>query len=194
VSASSTILGASAALVFGAGVYLFHEVNAKPAAVDAPAVVAHTPSPPVAPPPVADTPSPPPHHHVEPPPPPADGEAAPHPNKRSLGHLMKGPPEDLSAGSDDPRVPPEMRAHVEQDAIMDQANKAYDTGEMEDAIAIAGKVLAKDPNNIRMQRIMVSAACQMGDSATAQKYYAQLPPADRNQMKVRCARYGMAFE
>jgi len=32
-----------------------------------------------------------------------------------------------------------------------------------------------------------------GDSAVAQAHYARLPPADQEQMKLRCARYGITF-
>jgi hypothetical protein len=40
---------------------------------------------------------------------------------------------------------------------------------------------------------MVSASCIDGDAAAAQFYYARLPVADQDQMRVRCARYGVAF-
>jgi thioredoxin-like negative regulator of GroEL len=79
------------------------------------------------------------------------------------------------------------------DAVMDEANKAYDRGDFEDAKTIAGRLLAKLPTNVRMLRIMVSASCIDGDSAVAQAHYAKLPPADQEQMRVRCARYGIAF-
>ena len=78
-------------------------------------------------------------------------------------------------------------------AIMDQANKAYDRQDFEEARSIAGKLLAKQPNNVRMLRIMVSASCIEGDNAVAQKYYEQLPKGDREQMKSRCDRYGVTF-
>jgi hypothetical protein len=86
------------------------------------------------------------------------------------------------------------RPNPKIDAIMDQANKHYDKGEWEDAKLIAAKVLAKQPNNIRMMRIMVSASCVDGDSGVAQKWYEQLPKADREQMKVRCDKYGVTFK
>jgi hypothetical protein len=79
------------------------------------------------------------------------------------------------------------------DAVMSEANKAYDRGDFDDAKGIALKVLTKDPANIRMRRIVVSSACIDGDSTEAQKHYLQLPPSDREQMKVRCARYGVSF-
>jgi hypothetical protein len=76
---------------------------------------------------------------------------------------------------------------------MDEANKAYDRGDFEDAKQVASRVLAKFPGNVRMLRIMVSASCIDGDVPVAQAHYGRLPPADQEQMKVRCARYGVAF-
>jgi hypothetical protein len=78
-------------------------------------------------------------------------------------------------------------------AIMDQANKAYDHQDYEEAKSIAGKVLAKDPKNTRMLRIMVSSACQEGDQPLAQQWYTQLPKPDRLQLKQRCDRSGITF-
>jgi thioredoxin-like negative regulator of GroEL len=93
-----------------------------------------------------------------------------------------------SAAEPDPAL-----AGPKLDAVMDEANKAYDRGDFEDAKTIAGRLLAKLPTNVRMLRIMVSASCIDGDTAVAQAHYARLPPADQEQMRVRCARYGIAF-
>ena len=79
------------------------------------------------------------------------------------------------------------------DAVMDEANKAYDRGDFEEAKTIAGRVLATFPTNVRMLRIMVSASCIEGDSAVAETHYLKLPPNDQAQMRVRCARYGVMF-
>jgi hypothetical protein len=76
---------------------------------------------------------------------------------------------------------------------MSEANKAYDSSYYDEARAIAGRVLARHPTNVRMLRIMVSASCIDGDGSAAQIYYARLPASDQDQMKVRCARYGIAF-
>jgi len=89
-------------------------------------------------------------------------------------------PEDLAPG---PKL----------DAVMGEANKAYDSSYYDEAKAIAARVLARYPTNVRMLRIMVSASCIDGDGAAAQAYYAKLPPSDQDQMKVRCGRYGIAF-
>jgi predicted Zn-dependent protease len=80
------------------------------------------------------------------------------------------------------------------DAIMGEANRAYDQGEFEEAKQIAQKVLVQTPNNVRMIRIVVSSECIAGDSAEAQKYFAQLPVADRAQMRTRCDRYGVTLK
>ena len=88
----------------------------------------------------------------------------------------------------------EQRANPKLDSMMELANKAYDSQDFDQAIAIAGKVLSKDPANVRMLRIMVSANCIGGDSAVAQQYYSKLPPgADREQMKARCDRYQVSL-
>lgn len=79
------------------------------------------------------------------------------------------------------------------DAVMAEANKAYDRGDLDDAKTIAGRVLARSPTNVRMLRIMVSVSCIEGDNAAAQTHYMNLPPSDREQMQVRCARYGITF-
>jgi hypothetical protein len=96
-----------------------------------------------------------------------------------------------------PRDPPpaarESLSSFQLDSVMDEANKLYDRGDYEDAKQTAGRVLAQDPSNVRMLRIMVSASCIDGDSGAAMSYYARLPPADQEQMRTRCARYGVSF-
>jgi len=77
---------------------------------------------------------------------------------------------------------------------MDEANKAYDRGDLDEAKAIAQKVLVASPDNVRMLRIVVSATCISGDTAEAQKAYVLLPKSDREQMKTRCGRYGVNLD
>lgn len=78
---------------------------------------------------------------------------------------------------------------------MTLANKLFDRGEYEDAEKQALKMLETDPKSARMIRIVVSAACFMGDPDKAQKYYAQLTDErDKAQMAVRCGRYGVTFK
>ncbi len=79
------------------------------------------------------------------------------------------------------------------DAIMAEANKAYDKMDLDEARTIAQKVLKVQPTNARMLRIMTSSHCIEADSAEAQKYYNLLPGPDREQMKTRCSRYGITF-
>lgn len=97
-----------------------------------------------------------------------------------------------AAGGADDQPDPEF-VGPRLDAVMTEANKAYDRGDLDEAKAIATRVLARFPSNVRMLRIMVSASCIDGDTAIAQESYAKLPPADQVQMRVRCARYGVAF-
>ena len=105
-------------------------------------------------------------------------------------------------------APPVLEASDDQPAISDipdkadprfqlvlaEANKAYDHQDFEGARAIATKVLAKDPTNTRMLRIMVSSHCIEGDQAAAQTYYDRLPEFDRKQMTKRCTTYGVSFK
>jgi hypothetical protein len=137
-------------------------------------------------------------------PPPAvlgDATAAPPPPPRSSDRPSRAPepsaPAAAPAAHDPASAPPPepepALAGPKLDAVMDEANKAYDRGDFEDAKAIAGRLLARLPTNVRMLRIMVSASCIDGDSAVAQAHFASLPPADQAQMRVRCARYGVAF-
>lgn len=79
------------------------------------------------------------------------------------------------------------------DAVMAEANKAYDKMDFEEARSIAQRVLKQQPANTRMLRIMTSSFCIEVDGAEAQKWFNLLPGPDRDQMKVRCARYGVTF-
>jgi hypothetical protein len=165
------------------GLYLFKEVRATPADAEGARPTTKTSAP------VPDEPA----TKVEPgktvaarnptppPPPPPPTRAPP-------------PPVSDDSGSGELNVTEELaRPNPRLDAVMSEANKAYDHGEFDDAKAIALKVLAKDPTSVRMMRIVISAACIDGDGAEAQKHYLNLPVGDREQMKVRCARYGISF-
>lgn len=115
--------------------------------------------------------------------------AAPRPETEATGGSMPpAVPSQALAGDQD-----QDRANPSLDAVMDRANKAYDRGDFQEARAIATGVLSKLPNNIRMMRIVVSAACIEGDNAVAQQWFDQLPKPDREQMKIRCDRYGVSF-
>jgi len=173
-------LAIAAIALLGMGMYLFVEVRSAPADAKSTA-----PAPPPAPPASSDVTDPvpswdSPHDHGKPAPPPPDLGGGRHVDPPAPPEIADTPPED-------------QKANPKLDAIMDQANKAYDRQDFDDARTIAGKVLAKQPNNIRMLRIMVSSSCIDGDSITAQKYYTSLPKFDRDQMKARCDRYGVSF-
>jgi lipopolysaccharide biosynthesis regulator YciM len=103
-----------------------------------------------------------------------------------LGREVDGPPP--------PTQVDDVKAGLKQDNLMELANKAYDGQDFEQATAIAQKVLSKDPNNVRMLRIVVSSNCIQGDSIVAQQAYEKLPKADREQMQTRCDRYGVTFK
>lgn len=175
VTLRHTVLSLAAVLVFGLGVYLFVEVRAQPALPPATAVRA------------SRTPAPAPREALPP-----RADPAPVTPPRAPVVVARQPsappaPEVAAGAGDEPAVGPKL------DAAMSEANKAYDRGDFDDAKVIAGRLLARFPTNVRMLRIMVSASCIDGDSTVAQAHYAKLPPADQEQMKVRCARYGITF-
>jgi hypothetical protein len=180
-----------AVLVLGLGVYLFVEVRAQPAPPNItrksqPSQLAEneavaTPAPPAPAPPIA---------------PPVAGrpKVFRDPSMTALA-VAPAPPalRDAAAGSAASDTDAALLVGPKLDAIMDEANKAYDRGDFEDARQVAARVLARFPGNVRMLRVMVSASCIDGDAAVAQAHYAKLPPGDQEQMKVRCARYGVTF-
>lgn len=166
--------------MFCTAVYLFVAVRAAPAQPPVSTARPATPPAPVAPPVVAEADPPP----VKPTPTPTPA------------------PTPLEAGSD--TAPAEthgktleglspFKAGGKAGPLMDAANRAYDKGDYDEARQAAAKVLAQQPGNERMLRIMVSSACIEGDSADAQKYYNLLPARDRGAMRTRCDRYGVSF-
>jgi hypothetical protein len=172
------LLISGAVLVLGVSVYLFLEVRARPAQAHGAerAVAARAAGEPddgarsqaVA---SARTP-------------PASGEAAgPRPG---AGAVVREPPRGPDGEPQDP-------APYKLDAVMAEANKAYDRGDVDEARAIAQRVLKSWPGNVRMLRIVVSSSCIAGETAEAQAAYVQLPNPDREQMRTRCARYGVSF-
>ena len=176
--------------MLGLGVYLFIEVRAQPAPppidrASRPSLVAPHPS----------TPATPATPHPSTPGSPTPGSPTPpaaieRPSPASPARPPVPGAGVVAAGSaqDDPLV-----VGPRLDAVMDEANRAYDRSEYDEAKQIAGRVLARFPTNVRMLRIMVSAACMDGDGPGAQAYYPKLPPVDQAQMKIRCARSGIAF-
>ena len=166
------VLGAAAVLVLGMCVYLFLEVRTKPVAAEATRVPPHV---------INATPDP-----TDP----ADDVAPPLP-KPSVAAVEPPPatPDPLT----EPTEPENAKAVYKTEALMAEANKAYDRQDLEEARTIAQKVLKILPNNPRMLRILVSAACQESDTIEAQKHYSLLPAPDRAQMRIRCAKYQVTF-
>jgi len=171
------MLPIAAVLVLALGVYLFVEVRAEPAPPE-PVMgrASRASAPPVRTPQAAPADEPVAAPRVSPP-----QHAAP-------GAPATALPTPTLVVSDEP---PPVGAKL--DAAMAEANRAYDRGDFDEAKAAAGRLLANDPNNVRMLRIMVSASCLDGDASAAQTHYAKLPPGDQEQMKLRCARYGITF-
>jgi hypothetical protein len=183
VSPKSLALVAAAVAVLIMGVYLFIQVKATPAQAQSSVTPATTHAPPpehvtVTTPPAAQPPI---AKPAQPPPIPS-----PTPSPIRVGNATIEP---ALAATD------EQRANPRLDSMMELANKAYDGQDFDQAIAIAGKVLSKDPTNVRMLRVMVSANCIGGDAAVAQQHYERLPKGiDREQMKTRCDRYQVTLK
>jgi hypothetical protein len=173
------LLTGGAILLTGLGVYLYVEVRKAPAQPlpvekarpETVAVADKPPAPALAPEKPAPPPPPPPRPVTD------DGER-PVPPVRipNVGSPLSS-----------------LRANPKLDSVMDEANRAYDRGEFDEAKSLATKALIKQPANARMLRILVSTACIEGDAAEAQRHYNQLPTSDRAQMKIRCERYGVTF-
>lgn len=168
------LLTVAALAVFGLGIYLFLEVRATPATADVPRRGDTTvrDDAPAAEPVKESAPS-----EVQIP---KRGAEPRNPRGRNLIPTPTQPP---ATPEDDQKV----------DALMSEASKAYDRGEFDEAQNFARRVLKIEADNVRMLRIMVSASCIDGASVEAQKYYLLLPASDREQMKVRCDRYGITF-
>jgi hypothetical protein len=178
------ILAASAVLVLGLAVFLFLEVRSSPAAPTA--------SPAPKPDRVAETTP----DHEE------DDSPAPMRTVAAAGTTTTAPTPSARPPKveDAPALPSQPSGGVEGtadgvklEALMAEANKAYDRMDFDEARTIAQKVLKQAAGNARMLRIMVSTACIENDATEAQKHYNLLGKADREQMKTRCARYGVAF-
>ena len=180
MSPKNLALLAGAFAILAAGVYLFFEVRATPAQATPSVQVSARPK---APPPRED------HTPVAPTTQNAVATHTPTPPTPTA------PVRPTTTGPIERVPPPEDQAvDLKTDNLMELANKAYDRQDFDEATALATKVLAKEPNNVRMLRVMVSANCIGGDSGIAQTYYEKLPKFDREQMKQRCDRYGVVFK
>lgn len=111
----------------------------------------------------------------------------------------------LAAGEDAAPAPPSLSPRaaavpdlegdprLELSSAKDEANRLYDKQDYEGSLATAKAILAKDPGDIRMLRVVVSSACQLGDNDQAQVHWRLLPPHDKSQMARRCQRFGITF-
>ena len=175
-----TLLAVAAVLVTGMCVYLFFQVRSSPAAPQPPSATAN--------------------EDVEP-----DAKSGDEPGPKVAGAGLRGIARTANGGEDkSPETPassiPPTEPVVEGklqgpklDALMAEANKAYDKMDLEEARSIAQKVLKQQPANTRMLRIMTSSYCIEVDAGEAQKWFNMLPAPDREQMKTRCTRYGVTF-
>lgn len=190
------VLGAAAVLVLGASVYLFLQVRAKPAEAQASggrtAAKESTPGEPKPSPDAKRT-----ERAIPAPTSPDTNVAAktdPAIVRQASGAIAKlGEVGDPSAIEDAAIADANGKPGYKLDAIMAEANKAYDKMELDDARAYAQRVLKRLPTNARMLRIMVSSACIEGDQPEAQKHFNLLPERDREQMKTRCMKYQVQF-
>jgi hypothetical protein len=186
VTVRHTLLAVGAVLVLGMAIYLLREVGRSPS--DARTSATNVTAPP---PRTADvTPA----RSVEPPAHAALPSAPTRPvsDAPAKKQLPPAPTEDVQPPTS-ARIMP-TGPNPKLDAVMGEANRAYDHGEFDDAKDIARKVLEKDPRNVRMLRILVSSECIAGEANEAQKYFAQLPVDDRAQMRTRCDRYGVTLK
>jgi len=182
VSVRHLLLAAGAALVAGMCVYLFLQVRATPAVAESRGQATTPQS-------SKDD-----VDHEEKP---AMADAS---NRRIPGISGLRSPQKVADSTPEPAVAPsagdsdkDKLEGPKLDAVMAEANKAYDKQDFEEARAIAQRVLKQHPTNTRMLRIMTSAACIEVDANEAQKWFNLLPQADREQMKTRCTRYGVTF-
>ena len=189
MSSRAAVLAGLALAVLAAGVYLFIQVRASPAEAQVP-VPAQTRA-------HSSEPSEPAVTHT------TSEDVSPQVGKPlerpvGVGTIRSGtsPSAPVIPAADDHPAISEIpdKADPRYQMVLGEANKAYDRQDFDEARTIATKVLAKDPTNARMLRIMVSSHCIEGDQAAAQTYYDKLPEFDRQQMTKRCATYGVSFK
>jgi hypothetical protein len=77
--------------------------------------------------------------------------------------------------------------------LMTEATRLYDRGDYLGAQTVAEQALERQPDNVKLLRVAVSASCIVGDPDKAATYYQRLPPRDQRQMARRCRRYGIEF-
>jgi hypothetical protein len=107
-------------------------------------------------------------------------------SRSSRDTATAAPPPPVVEPSVDAPPPVDAGSRVER---MEEAAMLYDRMDLEGAVAVAATVLAEEPDNVRMLRIVVSARCLMGQAEPAREHWKRLPPADQKQMTARCARF-----
>jgi len=183
VAARHIALAVAGVLVTGMCVYLFLEVRASPAALQ-PRVASKD----------------------EPAPLPLSGDVEDEPDRDNekpktdaslrSGRVSESMLNNAESATPRPSDEPVVEGKLEGpklDAVMAEANKAYDKMDFEEARSIAQKVLKVQPTNVRMLRVMTSSHCIEVDAVEAQKWFNLLPAPDREQIKTRCSRYGVSF-
>lgn len=76
-----------------------------------------------------------------------------------------------------------------------EASRLYDQREYDEAIKLSQAILASEPDNVRVMRVLISSACASGDVGLANTYYAKLTRVkDKRDMKKRCERFGAVIE
>lgn len=181
VRSRATWLGVLALAILGGLVYLFLQVTADPAPIEAAPATASRGD----------------HVATERAQPEPGGARIPGPRApmTSAGPARVSGPATGSGqpasapGGDDDDVPVQPTSpDVDLDRAMDEANKLYDNQEYEGALKQALRVLEKQPEAVRMLRIVVSSACLMGDGDMANKFLDRLPARDQADMVKRCER------
>lgn len=122
------------------------------------------------------------------------GEASPARATAAPPRPVDPAPPDLQVDPADPQdfsAEPARTAPTDEQiaAMMDIASRQYDRNDLQAARASAHAVVAIDPDNVRMLRLIVSCACKLGNADEARTFYSRLPARDAKQIRSRCARY-----
>jgi hypothetical protein len=91
------------------------------------------------------------------------------------------------------RVPTDAHEADVED-IVSRALQAYDRGDLEAARAAGLEVLAREPRDLRILRLLVDIACIEGEQTEAQAHFSALPDRDRVDLVPKCQRYGITLD
>jgi hypothetical protein len=120
---------------------------------------------------------------------PAENDRPEPPEPRPMIAAPSVPP-PTEAGAD-PRG--ETAPAVDLQGRTHEAIAAYDRGDYEVAVERALGVLDVEPDNVRMLRVTVSSSCMLGEVDRARSLYPRLPERDKQDIRRRCARFGIQF-